>query len=223
VDQTITTTARKGVSYLSGISANYVTSWDDGSLPTKGLSFAGTTSSIGTAYADISGTPTEYGSATFTVTPYNAASETPGGVQFTINILDEALVWSDQLLTSSIATQDESYADRVYVGGSPNVTYSVYSGALPDGLTLNSSTGDITGTPTIPGVYNFVIRATNGSNETLNTNTLSLTVESAGGYVQVKTLSGWQNATVYVKTAGGWVEGTVNVKKDAGWGPSFSD
>jgi alpha-tubulin suppressor-like RCC1 family protein len=49
-----------------------------------------------------------------------------------------------------------------------SVTYSIYSGALPAGLSLNSSTGEITGTA--PGVgsdttYNFTIRATdNGGN-----------------------------------------------------------
>jgi hypothetical protein len=59
------------------------------------------------------------------------------------------------------------YSDSVKAGTSdtvafdPNtdVTYSVGSGALPDGLVLNGLTGSITGTPTMPGVFNFSLRA----------------------------------------------------------------
>jgi len=40
------------------------------------------------------------------------------------------------------------------------VSYSVASGAIPTGLTLNTTTGAITGTPTVPGVFTFTLRAT---------------------------------------------------------------
>jgi hypothetical protein len=40
------------------------------------------------------------------------------------------------------------------------VNYSVASGAIPTGLTLNTTTGAITGTPTVPGVFTFTLRAT---------------------------------------------------------------
>ncbi len=40
------------------------------------------------------------------------------------------------------------------------VTYALVSGSLPAGLTLNTSTGDITGTPTAIGTSNFTIKAT---------------------------------------------------------------
>lgn len=221
-DQSLTLTARKGQAYSDTVSALYANSWQISGLPNLGLQFSSTTSSSGTSSATVSGTPTATGSATFTITPRNADNETPGSKSFTITVLDAALAWSDQILSSSVATQDESYADGVFVQSGPTVTYSIFSGSLPPGLTLNSSTGAIDGTPTTPGTYNFIIRATNASNEVLNTGTLTITVESAGGYVQVKTASGWQNAVVYVKTAGGWVEGEVNAKSPTGWGPSFS-
>lgn len=223
VTDSISTTARKGESYLGSLSANFVTSWNDGVLPTKGFSFFGTTSASGTAFADISGTPTEYGPVTFTITPLNSEGESPGGRTFTINVADAFIVWNKQVLTNSIAAQDEAYTDSVSVQSGPTVTYSILSGSLPPGITLNSSTGAISGTPTTPGTYPFSVRATNLSNETADTQALTITVEASGGYVQVKTLSGWVDGVVYVKTQSGWVEGTVNVKSGSGWNPSFTN
>ena len=44
-------------------------------------------------------------------------------------------------------------------GGVGPLTYSISAGALPPGLTLNASTGAITGIPTTAGTYNFTVRA----------------------------------------------------------------
>lgn len=43
----------------------------------------------------------------------------------------------------------------VATGGVPPYTFSITSGSLPTGLTLNTSTGAITGTPTTAGPFNF--------------------------------------------------------------------
>jgi alpha-tubulin suppressor-like RCC1 family protein len=56
------------------------------------------------------------------------------------------------------------------VGDAP-VTYSVFSGTLPPGVTLNSATGFLSGTtPTVAGTttYSFVIRATDLQNQDTN-------------------------------------------------------
>lgn len=224
VDTTLTTSARVGVSYSSTVSANYVTSWNDGTLPLLGLSFSGTTSATSTGVGTVSGTPTNYGTASFSITPSNSDAETPGARSFSIIILDAALSWSDQILVSSVATQDTVFSDGVAVQSGPvSVTYSTTPGfLLPPGLSVDPNTGAITGTPTAPGTYSFKIRATNGSSEVLDTSAMSLTIEAAGGYVQVKTAGGWQNAVSFVKTSGGWVEGTVNAKSGTGWDASFT-
>ncbi|MNW56797.1 putative Ig domain protein [compost metagenome] len=48
-------------------------------------------------------------------------------------------------------------------GGTGAITYAVTSGALPTGLTLNPSTGAITGTPSVSGAYDFTISATDSA------------------------------------------------------------
>lgn len=44
-------------------------------------------------------------------------------------------------------------------GGTGTLTWSVISGSLPGGLTLGSSTGVISGTPTAAGTFSFTVRA----------------------------------------------------------------
>ena len=43
-------------------------------------------------------------------------------------------------------------------GGVPKYSWSIISGALPNGLTLNTSTGVITGKPTAVGTFNFTVQ-----------------------------------------------------------------
>ncbi|MBI5406699.1 MAG: putative Ig domain-containing protein [Nitrospirae bacterium] len=45
-------------------------------------------------------------------------------------------------------------------GGISPYTWGTTSGGLPEGLTLNTQTGAVSGTPTKPGIYSFTIRVT---------------------------------------------------------------
>jgi hypothetical protein len=47
--------------------------------------------------------------------------------------------------------------------GNPPYSWSVSSGALPDGLSLNPAAGTITGTPLAAGNFNFTVRVTDSS------------------------------------------------------------
>jgi len=61
-----------------------------------------------------------------------------------------------------------SFSTTVAATGDAPITYSVYSGSLPSGVTLNSSTGVISGTTPSPAnstTYNFTIRATDAQNQ----------------------------------------------------------
>ena len=77
----------------------------------------------------------------------------------------------------------ESYSQMVqYTGGTLPVTWSLSAGTtLPGGLSLNASTGAITGIPTTPGTSPFTVQVVDSSAPTPQTvmQALSLTVTSA--------------------------------------------
>ncbi|HYA18814.1 MAG TPA: Ig domain-containing protein [Bryobacteraceae bacterium] len=67
----------------------------------------------------------------------------------------------------SSATEGKAYTgSAVASGGTAPYTYSISSGSLPNGLTLNTSTGAITGTPTTPGTFDFTIGVKDSSGAT---------------------------------------------------------
>ncbi|AMM22641.1 hypothetical protein AX769_21115 (plasmid) [Frondihabitans sp. PAMC 28766] len=65
--------------------------------------------------------------------------------------------------TPTAATVGTPYRFTVTSTGTPTPTYTVTSGTLPAGLTLNATTGEITGTPTTAGSTPVTITASNGA------------------------------------------------------------
>jgi hypothetical protein len=63
-------------------------------------------------------------------------------------------------------------------GGTAPYAWSVSSGTLPAGLTLNSSTGVISGTPTTAQTYNFSVQANDSASHTCSTS-LSILINAA--------------------------------------------
>ena len=59
------------------------------------------------------------------------------------------------------ATVGTAYSQTLAAAGGTPITWSVSSGTLPDGLSLNPNTGAITGTPTTAGTFNFTALAQN--------------------------------------------------------------
>lgn len=125
---------------------------------------------------------------------------------------------------TSTANVNESYSSNVTwtqdVGGgsvSSALTYSVFSGSLPAGLSLNTSTGLISGTPTVPGVYNFTIRAINGDSGTATTSTQTITV----GTLAPKVWNGsiMTRSTIRVYNGTNWTTAVPQVKV---WDPTLN-
>ncbi|HMV87797.1 MAG TPA: putative Ig domain-containing protein [Blastocatellia bacterium] len=93
----------------------------------------------------------------------------------------------------------QSYTQTItQTGGSLPVTFSVSAGALPPGLSLNATTGMLSGTPGAAGAFNLIVRATDANNCT-GERAYTLTINSVCPTVSISTsLSGAQNSGLTV-------------------------
>lgn len=78
----------------------------------------------------------------------------------------QTLVQPFQIVVSGITgaldngTVGDPYSEILTAIGFTSPTFSVVAGVLPDGLSLNPNTGEISGTPTASGVFDFIVEAT---------------------------------------------------------------
>jgi hypothetical protein len=95
-------------------------------------------------------------------------------------------------------------------------SYALYSGSLPSGISINTASGALTGTPVdgSAGTYNFVLSAS-GDGGTIYTSGLSLVVANDGQRVHVynSATSTWQESIVYIynEADSTWKESSVKV------------
>lgn len=69
--------------------------------------------------------------------------------------------------SGSVAFKSNAYAaSLIATGGTPAYTFSISSGSLPTGLSLNTTTGAITGTPTVNGSVSFTGKVTDSVSAT---------------------------------------------------------
>lgn len=108
----------------------------------------------------IQGTPTLQGTFIFTVRVTDANSLT-ADVQCSITIVAGVVPLTADCLSPPAATFGVPYFHQIQAsGGTPPYTFTITSGSLPPGLTLNSVTGVISGVPTQTGTFNFTIQVT---------------------------------------------------------------
>jgi Putative Ig domain. len=130
----------------------------------------------------LSGTPTTLGTFNFTV----QATDNAGGVATKALVM---IVQAGLAITTASpapnAAVGMSYAlTFAATGGYPPLTWTVDSGTLPAGLSLDPATGALTGTPLAAGAFSFVIRATDSLKATA-TKSFSITINPAGGRLLV--------------------------------------
>ena len=68
----------------------------------------------------------------------------------------------------------EAYSQTLTADGTTPITWGISGSALPKGLTLNETTGEISGTPTAEGTASFTVKATNSAGS--DTKELSITI-----------------------------------------------
>jgi subtilisin family serine protease len=101
-----------------------------------------------------------------------------------------------EILTGSLPSGllNGYYSQTLQVsGGSPPYIWSIFSGSLPQGLSLNGSTGEISGTPSATGIYSFTIRVIDPRTSFIM-KTFSLTVKEVD--LTITSVSGPVNASL---------------------------
>ena len=71
----------------------------------------------------------------------------------------------------------EAYSQTLTADGTTPITWNIIGGTLPESLTLNETTGKISGTPTAAGTASFTVKAENSAGS--DTKELSITITKA--------------------------------------------
>lgn len=147
-----------GVAYnraitATGGSGSYSFSVDPASLP-GGLSLA--------ANGVLSGTPNQLGNFNFTVTATDTSVPPHSGTRtYAMNIAAPTVGVTGALADGFVGV---GYSGQVTgTGGSGSYAYTLGATPLPAGLSLNSGTGAITGTPSAAGTFNVRLIATDAN------------------------------------------------------------
>ena len=145
--------AWQGLSYdftfsaTSSSSDNISWSCYDDNIP-DGLTLSGDT---------LTGTPTTAGTYTFRIIAANSYGYASADFSLTVNAL---VLPSISTTTLSVGMVNTYYSADLTATGTPTPTWTLIDGALPSGLSMDAS-GDITGTPTAAGVFEFTVQAEN--------------------------------------------------------------
>ena len=164
-----------------GGTAPYVYAVTGGSLP-SGMSLGST--------GVLSGTPTGYGEHSFTI----AATDTSTGTgPYTGSRSYTLWVTPSQPSITTVSAANGSvgfdYSQTISAGGgNAPYTFSISSGSLPAGLSLNSN-GVLSGTPSAAGLYTFTVTVTDAAGQTA-AKSLSVTVYESGCDIIAFSLAG---------------------------------
>ncbi|SEP65238.1 Putative Ig domain-containing protein [Devosia sp. YR412] len=167
----------------------------DGSLP-PGLSVNATSGAL-------SGTPSQDGTFNFGIIATDANGFS-GRLDTSMTVVAAPVIVLPTTL--AVPRQNRPYSQNVTAsGGTPAYAYEVASGALPPGLSLNPTTGRISGTPTSAGPYTFEIKATD-STTLSGTRSYTLNVQAAAVLVvdaDIGPITAWQPFDQSITVTGG--------------------
>ncbi len=160
--------ARKGTAITTitfaaaGGKSPYTWSHIGGALP-GGITF-------NPATATLSGTPTDAGDFSFTLHLADSGGNTTGSdpdnpdKTFVLHVSDILAVDTATLPSASLnVPYSTTLTSR---GGLKPITWSVASGTLPTGITLDATTGQLSGTPTSSATASFTVRTTDSESQT---------------------------------------------------------
>jgi hypothetical protein len=114
--------------------------------------------STGSMQLNFPGTPTQAGTFPLTIRAQDANAKTVQQA-ISINVIPAALVIRDSYLHIGVLNEPFDHL-LTTTGGTPPYKFTLSQGAMPNGLQVNASTGEIFGTPTQTGFYQFNIKVT---------------------------------------------------------------
>ena len=185
---------------IDGVSP-YSWSISSGTLP-QGLT-------LNSASGLISGTPLQSGISSFTVQVADSINVT-AGQPLSLTVVEPLTIETSALpqgITGTAYSQTLSAS-----GGNAPYSWSITVGSLPSGLTLNASTGEISGTLSTAGATNFTVQAEDSLNVTA-TQALSIDV--------VEPVTTGSAPIVWTDLVGATADGNTLTKTEvSGWGNS---
>ena len=141
----------------------------------------------------LSGKPTAAGTSTFSITVTDSVGNTASAT-FSLTI--------DAGITINAITLPKGYEGTAYPGatftatGGTNTGYTWSATGLPAGLSISTTTGAISGTPTAAGTFSIVATVTDSVGNTAST-TVSLVVEATLSITTGTTLPGGTKSVAY--------------------------
>jgi hypothetical protein len=164
---------------------------------------------------------------------------------YTINLSSSSTIWNSPGKGSLINTDNTPYAlrngvqynpsgvsgivssgDYLYAVGASSGTYSIISGSLPSGITAENSVGTIngqnvnifkfSGTPTVSGTFNFVVRVSLDGGATYVNQAVSLYVRPTGKRYTTGSSTSETPLTIIKRydPSAGWVDVTIGKRYD---------
>ena len=109
--------------------------------------------------------------------------------------ISENAAAAPSITTSSLSDgkMGEAYSHTLTAIGAAPIKWSISGGALPDGLTLNETTGKISGTPTAAGTASFTVKVENSAGS--DTKELSIAIAKAAPTEHTVTVTSGGNGT----------------------------
>ncbi|HEV2134994.1 MAG TPA: putative Ig domain-containing protein [Terracidiphilus sp.] len=171
-----------GTAYSASVAATGVVGASTYTIATGSI---GSDLSLDSSTGAITGTPkaSDVGTFTFTVKVVDAYGDTKTSGSLSIAIVAPTITFPTSLPGGTVGT---AYSGSVAATGPAGATtYTIASGSLGSDLSLNSSTGAITGTPKAAdvGTLTFTVKVVDAYGDTATSGSLTITVVAAGAIV----------------------------------------
>lgn len=141
------------------------------------------------ATGQIFGKPTQTGTFNFEIQAIDTAANASRRSMFILVSDTNSGINSVGVLTTSLAsgTIDRRYSQTINAGGgTAPYSWSISSGALPDGLSINASTGEISGTPKLQSEETFTVKVVDARGQ-VATKALSITINRTDSNISILT------------------------------------